>query len=381
MYSKIKNKLRFNRLTRIIRYKKRITANEACTYWLKKNKNKFIYEENNINSFDLNITPIDEKPLPLHLSWANPLITRSRFIYSFKNVVVSPIESHIYFCDIDKSSSDLGSKFDCDNLSLFDFYKKNELLQAKEITGNVLHLGLSSNNLNFYHWIHEIYARLIRIKKRYDLDKFDFIIMPELKNNFQREALDLLKLDFRKILSNDTFYRCTGNLVTANIDPIVSGNDLRNFFGLKQKTQLTKFKNYFLDRDSQSGQQKRELINFEKFKHKYLEAGFVFIKPEKLSFEEQINVFLSAKAVVGVNGSSFSLSSLMNKGSKVVEIFSKSFVDPAISNLCAASNLKYGFYIEDSYRPNDENKWVRNANSKINADFIDHEKIINFLVK
>ncbi len=378
MYSKIKNKLRFNRFTRIIRFKNRISANEACTYWLKNNKNKFIYEENNINSFELNITPIDKKPIPLSLSWANPLISRPRFIYSLNNVVVSPVESHIYFCDLDKSSSDLGSKFDCNKLSIFDFYTKNELLESMEITGNVLHLGISSNPSNFYHWLHEIYARLIRIQKKYDLDKFDFFIMPELKHKYQMEALDLLKIDYRKIISNENFYRCTGNLVTSNIDSIVSGIDLRKFFCSKKNKQVIKSKKYFLDRDANSGLQKRELVNFNKFKQKYKESGFEFIKPEKFSFKKQINLFLSATGVVGVNGSAFSLSTLMNNNSKVVEIFPKNFVDPAISNICAPANLKYGFYVEDAYRPNSENNWDRDANSKINADFIDHDKIINF---
>ena len=161
MNQKIKNKLRFNRFTRKIRFKNRISVSEACTYWLKSNKNKFIYEGNNENSFELNITSVDSKEIPLSLSWANPLITRPRFIYSLNNVVVSPAESHIYFCDLDKSSSDLGSKFDCDKLSIFDFYKKNELLEAKEIPGNILHLGISTNPSNFYHWLHEIYARAI----------------------------------------------------------------------------------------------------------------------------------------------------------------------------------------------------------------------------
>ena len=378
MYKKIKHKLRFNRFIRIIRFKNRISANEACTYWLKSNKNKFIYEENNFNSFELNITPIDNKPIPLSLSWANPLITRPRFIYSLNNVVVSPAESHIYFCDLDKSSSDLGSKFDCNKLSIFDFYKKDELLEAKEIPGNILHLGISSNPSNFYHWLHEIYARIIRIKKKYDLAKFDFFIMPELKHKFQKEALDFLKLDYRKIISDNYFYRCTGNLVTANIDSNVSGIDLRNFFSSKKKQPVDKSKKYFLDRDSNSGLQKRELINFNKFKQKYRESGFEFIKPETLSFEKQINLFLSAKGVVGVNGSAFSLSTLMNNDSKVVEIFPKRFVDPAISNICAPANLKYGFYIEDSYRPKTENNWARDANSKINGDLIDHDKIIKF---
>ena len=107
MFIKIRNKLRFNRITRKIRFKDRISANEACTYWLKSNKNKFFYEGNNVNIFELDITPIDKKPIPLTLSWAKPLITRPRFTYSLNNVVVSPVESHIYFCDLDKSSSDL----------------------------------------------------------------------------------------------------------------------------------------------------------------------------------------------------------------------------------------------------------------------------------
>ena len=77
MYSKIKNKLRFNRFTRKIRSKNRIAANEACTYWLKSNKNKFIYEKQNINSFNLCINPIDKKFIPLPLSWSKPLITRA----------------------------------------------------------------------------------------------------------------------------------------------------------------------------------------------------------------------------------------------------------------------------------------------------------------
>ena len=121
MYSKIKNKLRFNRISRKIRSKNRISANEACTYWIKNNKNKFIYELQNKNSFNLNIYPLDQKNVPPTLSWANPLITRARFIYSFNKVIISPFESHIYFYDIDKSTSDLGTKFDSDKLSLFDF--------------------------------------------------------------------------------------------------------------------------------------------------------------------------------------------------------------------------------------------------------------------
>ena len=378
MYSKIKNKFRFNRVTRRIRSKSRIAANEACTYWLKNNKNKFIYEKQNANSFNLSIDSIDRKFIPLPLSWAKPLITRARFIYSFNNVIISPLESHIYFYDIDKSSSDLGTKFDNDKLSLFDFYTKNELLTARELSGNVLHLGISSNTSNFYHWIHEIYARILRIKKEYDLNKFDFVIMPKIKYKFQKEALELLKFDFSKILSNETFYKCTGNLVTANIDCIASGLDLRDFFANNEEFNNKKRKKYFLDRDSNSGQQKRELFNFDSFKSKYLDAGFEFIKPERFSFKEQIKLFLSAKALVGASGSAFCLSSLMKEDSKVVEIFSKNFVDPAISNICAASNLKYGFYIEDSYRPENENEWIRDANSKIDADLIDHEKIINF---
>ena len=38
------------------------------------------------------------------------------------------------------------------------------------------------------------------------------------------------------------------------------------------------------------------------------------------------------------------------------------------------------YFIEDSYRPKALDNWVRDANSKINADLIDHEKILNFFI-
>ena len=97
MYNKIKRKIRFNRLTRFLRFKDRISALEACTYWQKANKNKFYYKNDNPNIFNLNITAIDGKKLPLALSWANPIITRPRFLYSFNNVIISPNDSHVYF--------------------------------------------------------------------------------------------------------------------------------------------------------------------------------------------------------------------------------------------------------------------------------------------
>ena len=379
MYNKIKRKIRFNRLTRFLRFKDRISALEACTYWQKANKNKFYYKNDNPNIFNLNITAIDGKKLPLALSWANPIITRPRFLYSFNNVIISPNDSHVYFYEINRLSSDLGSKFDSNMLSVFDFYGKNELLNSKEINGDILHLGFSSNSKNFYHWIHEIYSRIIRVMDEYDINKFKYIIMPKVDLKFQKEALDLLKIDLRKILSEDQFYNCKGNLITLNIDSIASGIDIRNFFLKRREKKEIIYRKYFLDRDSNSGSQKRELINFDKFREKYVKAGFQFIKPERLSFKDQIDLFLSAKSLVGVNGSSFSLASLMPRGSKVVELFPKNFIDPAISNICAASNLKYGFYVEDSFRPLSEKDWYRDANSKINAELIDHDKVIDFL--
>ena len=71
--------------------------------------------------------------------------------------------------------------------------------------------------------------------------------MPKLKKIFQKEALELLEFDSSKILSNETFYKCTGNLVTANIDIISSGLDLRNFFAKNKELKSNKLKKYFLD--------------------------------------------------------------------------------------------------------------------------------------
>ena len=45
----------------------------------------------------------------------------------------------------------------------------NDLLNAKKLHGNVLHMGISSSSNNFWHWMHEVFARLIRVKKEFDL--------------------------------------------------------------------------------------------------------------------------------------------------------------------------------------------------------------------
>ncbi len=374
----LSRKKRFNRLLLGLYKKEKVSSLDAATWWKNSSHSSIQFEDNNYCSYNLNVKPLDGKELPEFFSWSKPVITRPRFIYSYKNAVISPIESHIYLIDIDKSTIDLGSKFDCTR-SIFDFYSRKELKDSPSIKGNILHLGISSPPNNFWHWMHEIYARIIRIKDQYDLNYFDYIIMPKISHTFQREALKLMKINENKLLYFNGFIKCEGSLYTLNIDNIGSSNDLSRYF----KSNILSGEHFeekiFLDRHAKSGNQNRELINFEESKLKYINAGYKFIFPEELSFSEQVRLFQGARSLVGVSGSAFTLAGLMPQQSKLVEIFSKNFVDPAISMNCAASKILYGFYVEGSYRPNQEEGWQREFNCKIDSNLINHNKVIDFL--
>jgi len=376
-------KLRFNRITRFLLKKRRVSSLDACTWWAHNSSSRII-EENNykLHSY-LSIKSLDNRSIPECLTWANPIISRPRFIYKYQNVIISPIESHIYFVDLNRSTIDLGAKFDCDHISIFDFYPRNNLLKAKQLHGNVLHLGISSSSNNFWHWMHEVFARLIRVKKEYDFEFFDYIILPNMSKQFQHEAINLLNIKQERIISKERFYRCCDNLYTLNIDNVQSSLDLKHFFHKVVDDKKEVFKNVFLDRDINSGVHNRVLNNFKSHRDLYKQAGFKFIFPEKLSLIDQAKIFLGAESIVGTSGAAFTLAGLMNPNSNVVEILSKSWIDPAISNNCAAAELNYGFYVENSYRPDKyDEKWSRNRSSDISIDAnqVNHEAIIDFLL-
>ena len=229
-------------------------------------------------------------------------------------------------------------------------YSKNDLLKAKQLHGNVLHVGISSSSTNFWHWMHEVFARLIRVKKEFDFDFFDYIVLPKMSKQFHFEAVNLLGL----------------NLYTLNIDNIQSSLDLKHFFHKVIDYKKESLKHIFLDRDVNSGEHNRVLNNFKSHRDLYKQAGFKFIFPEKLSLVDQAKVFLGAKSLVGTSGAAFTLAGLMTPNSNVVEILSRSWIDPAISNNCAAAQLNYGFYVENSYRPDKyDAEWSRNRSSEI----------------
>ena len=231
--------------------------------------------------------------------------------------------------------------------------------------------------------MHEVFARLIRVKKEYDFEFFDYIILPNMSKQFQHEAINLLNIKQERIISKERFYRCCDNLYTLNIDNVQSSLDLKHFFHKVVDDKKEVFKNVFLDRDINSGVHNRVLNNFKSHRDLYKQAGFKFIFPEKLSLIDQAKIFLGAESIVGTSGAAFTLAGLMKPNSNVVEILSKSWIDPAISNNCAAAELNYGFYVENSYRPDKyDEKWSRNRSSDISIDAnqVNHEAIIDFLL-
>jgi capsular polysaccharide biosynthesis protein len=73
--------------------------------------------------------------------------------------------------------------------------------------------------------------------------------------------------------------------------------------------------------------------------------GFESVKCEKLSVQEQAEVFSSAEVVVGAHGAALTNLVFCRPGTRVVELFSPTYVNPCYRDLCVAAGLRHAAVI------------------------------------
>lgn len=363
---------------RLIHQKQRIASTDAAAWWCVNSQN-IIYTETDCKKYLLDSTSLDRKGTPDMFRWADPIILKPKTVIIQSDVIVSGDSSAVYYPAFKKVSCDLHSQFS-DYLTKYDMVSHDRIVKAatcNKLGGRVLFLGCSQGASNFWHWMHEVCARLVRVKKYFDLDYFDKVLIPPIGLNiWALDFMELIGLSRSQIVDSSSFFYVE-NMTTLNIDKVSSSFDLGDYF--KSSMKPCKPCKVFLERSHASGIHKRQLLNFENYRQIYHSAGFIFVRPELLNPLEQIQLFLDAEAVVGASGSGFSLCGLMREYMQVVEIFSKHFLDPAIAMNCAVSSLRYGFFVESGFRPADEN-WDRNFNADIDCNELDHDAILDWIL-
>jgi hypothetical protein len=186
---------------------------------------------------------------------------------------------------------------------------------------------------NYFHWIFNSLPRLAVLEA--SGVAYDSLIVPERLTRFQRETLDLLGIPDSKLTPFTGEHLQPDNLVwVAPLAPINEPSSyllewVREALGPAQSEPERLF---YVSRAGGTRKANNEREVFDALKP----LGFEFLLPEKLSFEEQLRTFASAKLLVGPHGSNF-VNGIFSRHTSVLEFFQPAHVNWGVySVLCAA---------------------------------------------
>ena len=196
------------------------------------------------------------------------------------------------------------------------------------------------NSIGFFHWTLDSLPKIIYIKKKYK--GIDLILPKNLDVSFIRESLKKIKVNFFFIERNTNYY--FRNIIYVG-DLYPSGSPRSELLvPLKKIGNINyKKKRIFISRNKSK---RRNLSNENKLIKILKKYNFEILYSEKLSFDDQIKKFSSAKYVIGLHGAGISNIIWMKEKSYLLEL--KPELDLFLNcyfNLAKALKINYDYLI------------------------------------
>ena len=227
----------------------------------------------------------------------------------------------------------------------------------KKINGNVLSLltGGGGNN-NYWHWLFDVLPRIALCDEVINNTKIDFFLLPSNKKRFQKESLDVLKINDCKQISSESYRHVICDKLFVTSHPVLrssdASKDIQNIpkwiSNWLKKTFLTEqnknfFKKIYIDRSDSTSNVKhlRTIKNEEEVKNYLSSMGFEIVRLSDYSFKDQVLIFNSAETIIGLHGAGFANIVFSKPNTKIVELKIKSHVGQEIENLAKSNNLSY----------------------------------------
>ncbi len=203
---------------------------------------------------------------------------------------------------------------------------------VKNITGNVFNLAQGGSGNNFFHFVFDIIPKIFILKSKINLSKIDFYYVSDPKK-WQIKIFNMIGVKYKNLLSSKKYnhiyakkiftvdhpWYYNGKVQTSvrNIPKWIIYLHRKNF--LKKSLNIKCSKKIFLDR-SGSEFNHCQIKNFHIIKDLLKKNNFQIIKPEKISFREQIHVFKNASIIMGAHGASFTNIIYCKTATKIIEI-------------------------------------------------------------
>ena len=243
------------------------------------------------------------------------------------------------------------------------FSKGTPRLQ-KKINGSVLSLLTGGGgNDNYWHWLFDVLPRLALCQEIINLEKINYFLLPNNKKKFQKETLDILKINESKQISSENYRHILCDKLFVTSHPVAKSNDvtkevqniplwisqwLKSTF---MKGNGKKFaKKIYIDRSDSTSNVKhlRTIKNEDEVKNYLSEIGFENVRLGEYSFEDQISIFENAEIIVGLHGAGFANIVFSKPNVKIIELKKRSHQGKEIENLAKSNNLSYKYLKFDS---------------------------------
>ena len=246
-----------------------------------------------------------------------------------------------------------------------------------------LHL-LKEHSFNYYHWISEVMPRLAYFAENYKRLGEDVEITILIDNWILDQAVEAMRLLVNfpskvmivrrgELVQCDRLY-CVSEFWHALDNSKHGANPQRDYATDKQAIEIVRGK--FVAKTTAKPTRKiylprvasqvRRIINSQQVEDLMREQGFEILQAHDYTFEQQIELFSSARVVVGASGAPFTNMIFMQPGSKAVifspkqfEIFNyhifQQFADVAgveLAHLLAVPKRHEGFFVHDDFSVN-----------------------------
>lgn len=305
--------------------------------------------------YPISIDPIEKI---LNVAYKNQSMTKKLFCAFLKNVYV--INGKV----IDQSLKN----------EILEFSKCGDFDVSKNDISvyNAIHLVDRWGGTNYWHWISTCLAKLSLTDAVYPNVYF---IINSLRHGFVRESLIKMGIDLSKCIEIDKVKSVfCKNLIAPS--PIGDGDKegilfLRN--KLRNKSTGFAVKIYISRKENRRIENENEVIPFLK------EFGFTFFRCEELSFNEQVELFSSAEAVIAPHGAGLTNLIFVPDNAKILELRSPKYFGSCYWKLCNHLNLSYYSLFGEGTFPETIGDLSRDLYANININLAKLEKTLKLM--
>lgn len=209
----------------------------------------------------------------------------------------------------------------------------------------------------YFHWMCDVLPRIELLRlSNIDLNAIDKFLVNIYQAPFHQETLSTLGIPKAKIIESSKFpYIKATELVVPSL-PGISGNIpkwacdfLRNTFLSDNQTKNSDLpERIYISRTRTNN---RKIINEAELVKFLIPYKFKTIFLESMSVAEQALLFSRANFIIAPHGAGLTNLVFCNSGTKVIEIFSPSYVNVCYYSLSNQVNLDYYYLLGEGKRP------------------------------